>query len=103
MKRFSFYVISLCVALCTGISLSFAACTSPTLLQKWGGMTYVNWDFNTSDINTLEFEVKVNNNPGPSSDLFLQLYDGKIDGTDQYFGIQTTGRVLFSRFKTSSP
>jgi len=68
-----------------------------------GGMTYVNWHFNTPDIHALQFHVKIENNPGTKSDLFLQLYDGSIDGSGQYFGLQTTGLVLFSRFGTASP
>lgn len=68
-----------------------------------GGMTYVNWHFNIPDIHTLAFQIKIDNDPGTRSDLFLQLYDGNVDGSGQYFGLQTTGMVLFSRFGTASP
>ena len=67
-----------------------------------GGLTYVNRNFGIHDINDLQFVVEIDNNTLPSSDLFIQLYDSNIDHSEQYFGIQTTGTVLFSRFGSSS-
>lgn len=86
------------------VNVNVKTCANvPTLAQKWGGMTYVNWNFKTSDIHSLKFDVDIDNNPGNQSDLYLQLYDASIDGSGQYFGIQTTGTVLFSKFGTANP
>lgn len=61
-------------------------------------MAYINWEFGRPSIASLHFEVDITNDPGINSHLYLQLYDGSIDGTGQYFGLQTNGLVLFSQF-----
>lgn len=66
-----------------------------------GGMTYANWYFYKPDINSITNAFFIYNDPGITSDLYLQLYDGKIDDTSYYFGIQTTHVVIFSRFGTN--
>ncbi len=67
-----------------------------------GGMTYTNWYFDTSErLNYIKATAQVLNNPGNTSNEFLQLYDANIDNAGQYFGIQTTGRVLFTAWNTS--
>lgn len=82
---------------------AFAACDLSFPPPPNAGMTYVNWHFNVPDLHTFEFEIYIDNNPGTTSNLFLQLYDANIDGSAQYFGLQTTGLALFSRFGTANP
>jgi hypothetical protein len=68
-----------------------------------GGMTYTNWHFDTSqNISSLQFTINIFNNPGDTSDEYLQLYDANIDNVGQYFGIQTTGTIIFSQWNTSN-
>jgi len=66
-----------------------------------GGMTYANWYFYKQDINSITNRFKIYNDPGLTSHLYLQLYDGRIDGIGYYFGVQTTHLVLFSRWETT--
>ena len=66
-----------------------------------GGMTYANWYFYKSNISSITNAFFIYNDPGITSDLYLQLYDGKIDDISYYFGIQTTHLVIFSRFGTT--
>lgn len=70
-------------------------------VAKHDSSTLVNWFFSVPDINTLEFKVVVDNDPGKRADVFLQLYDTSIDGHGQYFGLQTNGKALFSRHTTA--
>jgi len=63
-----------------------------------GHMTFANWWFNKSDINSISNAFFIYNDPGENSDFYLQLYDGKIDDTSYYFGVQTIHLVIFSRF-----
>jgi hypothetical protein len=79
-------------------------CTAPTKYPspQVGGMTYVNWTFDQSDISSITASIEVNNNPGTNSALWLQSYDGSIDGTPQYFGFQASGLALFSQFGTTN-
>ncbi|HSX23977.1 MAG TPA: hypothetical protein VLE74_02645 [Candidatus Saccharimonadales bacterium] len=88
----------------SGSPTASPACTEPTAFPSTaqaGGMTYVNWSFGSSDINNLQHEIDILNDPGTSSHEFLQLYDAKIDNTGQYYGLQTTGTAIFSRFGTT--
>jgi hypothetical protein len=80
-------------------------CTVPTTYPAApnGGMAYTNWYFDMSTpISSLQHTVVIDNNPGTSSQLFLQLYDGNIDGTGQYYGLQTSGLAIFSEFGTTN-
>jgi hypothetical protein len=79
-------------------------CVAPTNYPPppVGGMTYTNWHFDTSQgISSLQFTINIFNDPGNTSDEYLQLYDGNIDNTGQYFGIQTTGTIIFSQWNTA--
>ena len=69
------------------------SCIPPTNYpsQPVGGMAYTNWHFDTSQsISSVQFKINIFNNPGNTSDEYLQLYDANIDNTGQYFGLQTT-------------
>lgn len=66
-----------------------------------GGMTYANWSFGLEGLFQIETSFHLDNDPGPTSDLYLQLYDAPIDGTATYHGVQTTNLVIFSRFGTT--
>ena len=80
------------------------ACVPPTNYPPpgTGGMSYVNWHFNTAqNISSVQDTINIYNDPGNTSDEYLQLYDANIDNSGQYYGIQTTGLVLFSRWDTS--
>jgi hypothetical protein len=63
-------------------------------------MTYANWRFGVSPISEVRCTFHVDNDPGPESDLYLQLYDAPIDGTGTYHGVQTIDLAIFSRFGT---
>jgi hypothetical protein len=63
-------------------------------------MTYANWRFGISPISEVRCTFHVDNDPGPKSDLYLQLYDASIDGTGTYHGVQTIDLAIFSRFGT---
>jgi hypothetical protein len=63
-------------------------------------MTYANWRFGISPISQVRCTFHLDNDPGPSSDLYLQLYDASIDGTGTYHGVQTIDLAIFSRFGT---
>jgi hypothetical protein len=68
--------------------------------QPEGGMTYANWRFGIESISEVSCTFHLDNDPGPKSDLYLQLYDASIDGTGTYHGVQTINLVIFSRFGT---
>ncbi len=89
----------------TKLASQTTSCVAPTNYPGApnGGMTYVNWTFNHPDINSLTNSVKLVNNPGVSTQMFLQLYDFNIDNTAQYYGMQTSGLILWSEFGTSNP
>jgi hypothetical protein len=63
-------------------------------------MTYANWRFGVAPISEVRCTFHVDNDPGPKSDLYLQLYDAAIDGTGTYHGVQTIDLAIFSRFGT---
>ena len=63
-------------------------------------MTYANWRFGVSPIAEVRCTFHLDNDPGPDSDLYLQLYDAPIDGTGTYHGVQTIDLAIFSRFGT---
>jgi hypothetical protein len=63
-------------------------------------MTYVNYTFNQTDIYQISNEIDVINSPATNSDFYIQLYDADIGAGSQYFGIQTTGMVIWSRWNT---
>lgn len=63
-------------------------------------MTYANWRFGVAPISRVRCTFHVENDPGPRSDLYLQLYDASIDGTGTYHGVQTIDLAIFSRFGT---
>jgi hypothetical protein len=65
-----------------------------------GGMTYANWRFGISPITEVRCTFHLDNDPGRSSDLYLQLYDAPVDGTGTYHGVQTIDLAIFSRFGT---
>jgi hypothetical protein len=65
-----------------------------------GGMTYANWRFGRPGLSEVRSSFHLDNDPGPASHLYLQLYDAPIDGTAQYHGVQTIGLAIFSRFTT---
>ncbi|MSU74506.1 hypothetical protein EXS57_01870 [Candidatus Kaiserbacteria bacterium] len=81
-------------------------------VPKYDNTTGIDWNFNIPDIHTLEFTVVIDNDPGPNSDIYLQLYEGCIDqqlgidcairGNYKYFGLQTTGKALFAKFGPSN-
>jgi len=66
-----------------------------------GGMTYANWYFDQAKISSITIPFTINNDPGPTSDEYLQFYDTSVDGTGSYFGVQTIGLALFSRWGTN--
>lgn len=81
-----------------------SACIKPTSFPPppVGGMTYSNWQFGSSvQIKSIEHSIHVGMNPGATSNIYLQLYDANIDSTGQYYGLQTTGLALFSRWGVS--
>jgi hypothetical protein len=77
-------------------------CKPPTVFPNApnGALTYLNWYFTIPDINSVSHTVTSYNDSGNTSDIYLQLYDASIDGTGQYYGLQTTGMAIFSRFGT---
>ena len=88
------------------VTTDVSACiyTAPTLADKWGGMTYVNYNFDNSDIKEMNHEVTIiKNADGGSSNYFIQLYDADIGSSGQYYGIQTTGLAIWSRWNTADP
>lgn len=74
--------------------------TAPVKANQWGAMGYVNYTYNLSDINSITGEIDVLNSPKTNSDFYIQVYDSNIGASGQYFGIQTTGTVIWSRFGT---
>lgn len=64
-------------------------------------MTYANWRFGRQRIGEIRCSFHLDNDPGPRSDLYLQLYDAPIDGTGTYHGVQTIDLAIFSRFGTT--
>ncbi len=82
-----------------GVSCKY---TAPTAADQWGGMTYVNYHFNVPDIYEINHEIDIIENPsGTSSHYYIQMYDADIGASGQYFGIQTTGMVIWSRWNTN--
>lgn len=75
--------------------------TAPVAANQWGAMTYVNYTFNQPDIYQVAHEIDVINNPSSTSDFYIQLYDANIGASGQYYGIQTTGFVIWSRWGTN--
>lgn len=75
--------------------------TQPTIQDKWGGMTYVNYTFNQSDIYQVAHEFDILNAPTTTSNFYIQLYDSDIGAKGQYFGVQTTGMVIWSQWNVS--
>lgn len=76
--------------------------TAPTSADQWGGMTYVNYHFNVPDIYQVEHEVDLLENPsGTNSHFYIQMYDADIGASGQYYGLQTTGTVIWSRWNTN--
>lgn len=75
--------------------------TQPTAADKWGGMTYVNYTFNQPDIYEVSHEFDVLNNPSETSNFYIQLYDSNIGARGQYFGVQTTGLVIWSQWNVT--
>jgi hypothetical protein len=65
-----------------------------------GGMTYANWRFGHKRLDEVASSFHLDNDPGPASHLYLQLYDAPIDGAAMYHGVQTTNLAIFSRFGT---
>lgn len=83
---------------------SFAAtCTTPTenTTHPWGGLVYVNWTAGIPDIHSITTSITVYNDAGVNAPEYLQLYDQAIDDTGQYFGMQGSGMLIFSRFGTN--
>jgi hypothetical protein len=74
-------------------------------------MTYANWTFGRS-VTSLRHILELPVTPKPNCDLYLQLYDGNIDATGQYYGIQPSltrgedgrqvGRFIFSAWKLTN-
>lgn len=63
-------------------------------------MTYANWRFGIPSIHSVRSSFHLDNDPGPESDLYLQLYDASIDGTGTYHGVQTINLAILSRWDT---
>jgi hypothetical protein len=73
---------------------------------------WIGWQFAKKSAR-LEFKLRIVNDPGESVGLYLAPFNGKIDGTSFYLGLQTTinkpsvGRVgkglIFSRWGTQDP
>lgn len=95
-------------AACTNgqCELGSTCCTPPPATftgQQFGGMGYANWTFGATDIASITSRVCFNVDPGRASGLYYQIYDFPIDGSAQYFGLQTDAngsRAIFSRFDT---
>lgn len=82
-----------------GLSCTY---TAPTPSDQWGGMTYVNYHFNAPDIHEVQHEIDVLENPsGTNSHFYIQMYDADIGASGQYYGLQTTGTVIWSRWNTN--
>lgn len=74
---------------------------APQLADKWGAMDYVNYTFALPQgITSVEADVVVLSATTPTTDFYIQIYDANIGASGQYFGIQTSGLVLMSRFGT---
>lgn len=85
----------------SGRDAQFGCPNPPPPHPKWvGGMAYINWFFGLSP-SQVQVTVNFQNFPGKTSDEFFQAYDAPIDGTGQYFGVQTPGMAIFSRFGTN--
>jgi hypothetical protein len=81
-------------------------CTPPTdpSGQKYGGMTYTNWHFGLSGLQSVQLKICFLHEQTSSSGVYYQLYDFPIDGHGMYFGLQTapSGRnTIFSQFGTT--
>jgi hypothetical protein len=73
---------------------------------------WIKWTFVDEAIDKLEFPIKILSDPGDGVGLYMAPFNGQIDGTNFYLGLQTTihkpsvGRVgkglIFSRWKTQS-
>jgi len=84
--------------------------TTATSSGELGGMHYIWWKFNKSSLKSLDFQITIYNNLSTNDGLYLQMYQGKINGIGFYFGLQTrvskpgsglTGKgVIFSRWQT---
>lgn len=76
--------------------------TAPTEADKSGGMTYVNYTFSQNDIYEIKHDIEILNNPdGTSSKYYIQLYDANIGTSGQYYGLQTNGMAIWSRWDTN--
>jgi len=63
-----------------------------------GGLTYVNWFFGWNSISKVRSIINIKNTPDSNVTMFIQSYDANIDSTGQYFGIQSIGLAIASRW-----
>lgn len=74
-------------------------------------MHYIWWNFNEGNFKELNIQFTIYNEPSTNDGLYLQMYNGEINGTSFYFGLQTrvskpgyglTGKgFIFSRWGTN--
>src|SRR3989344_4353507 len=77
-------------------------------LGEIGGLHYLWWDFGFSKFKNMEFNITIHNEPTNKDGLYFQMYQGFINNTGFYFGLQTdvfkpnvgsTGKgLIFSRW-----
>jgi hypothetical protein len=53
------------------------------------GMAYGNWNFDRPLLDDIQFEIEISGDTSTSVGRYFQLYDFKIGGIGQYFGLQT--------------
>ncbi|HXW35723.1 MAG TPA: hypothetical protein VEJ87_14180 [Acidimicrobiales bacterium] len=67
-----------------------------------GARTYATWEFAQSDIAGYQQDLLLRTTGlEQDSDWFFQFYECDIGGAHAYFGIQTPGLLIFSRFGTT--
>ena len=54
----------------------------------WAGMQYVNWHFERQPIHVVEHEVCLDHISPIKRGIYIQFYEGDIDGSHYYYGIQ---------------
>jgi hypothetical protein len=80
------------------------------ILGEIGGLHYVTWNFGRDDLQSINFTIRIYDEPSSVDGLYYQMYQGAINGEGFYFGLQTdvfkpgvgpSGKgLIFSRWGT---
>ena len=103
-------IISLLFVLLSSFGVNLSDVRAESRGNKLGGMHYIWWDFNQNYFKEIAVKFTIYNDPLTKDGLYLQMYQGKINGVGFYFGLQTrvgkptagfTGKgLIFSRWNT---